>query len=79
MFVDENHVKLPKLYWLSKPHYKDPIANSNSCTTTKLSILLTTCLTAIKTILFNIVKQCIRGMVKIYCGQLKKQVRFLIN
>ena len=40
------------LNWLPKPH-KRPyesrfIANSSACTTTELSILLTSCLTAIK-------------------------------
>ena len=52
LFVDEDHSKLPALYWLPKLHkrlYKSRfIANSNSCTTTELSILLTSCLTAIK-------------------------------
>ena len=52
MFVDEDHSKLPTLYWLHKLH-KQPyklrfIANSSACTTTELSILLTSCLTAIK-------------------------------
>ena len=52
MFVDEDHKKLPTLYWLSKLHkrpYKSRfIANSYPCTTTELSILLTSCLTGIK-------------------------------
>ena len=52
MFVDEDHSKLPTLHWLPKLHkrpYKSRfIANSSSCTTTELSILLTSCLTAIK-------------------------------
>ena len=44
--------RLPTMYWLSKLH-KRPyearfIANSTSCTTTELSKLLTSCLTAIK-------------------------------
>ncbi len=44
--------KVPTMYWLPKMH-KTPykarfIANSSSCTTTKLSVLLTSCLTAIK-------------------------------
>ena len=52
LFVDEDHSKLPTLYWLPKLH-KRPyklrfIANSSACTTTELSILLTSCLTAIK-------------------------------
>ena len=52
LFVDEDHSKLPTLYWLPKLHkraYKSRfIANSSACTTTELSILLTYCLTAIK-------------------------------
>ena len=59
MYVDEEHSKLPTLYWLSKLH-KRPyklrfIANSSSCTTTELSILLTSCLTAIKN---HVIKNC---------------------
>ena len=52
LFVDEDHSKLPTLYWLLKLHkrpYKSRyIANSSACTTTELSILLTSCLNAIK-------------------------------
>ena len=52
LFVDEDHSKLPTLYCLPKLH-KRPyklrfIADSSACTTTELSILLTSCLTAIK-------------------------------
>ena len=50
--VTEGQDKLPTLYWLfklHKRHYKARfIANSSSCTTTKISKLLTSCLTAIK-------------------------------
>ena len=55
--------------------------NSSSCTTTELSILLTSCLTAIKTMSLNIAQQfmSMKGMVKIYFGLLKIQVKFLIN
>ena len=52
VFVDEDHSTLPTLYWLPKLHkrpYKSRlIANSSSCTTTELSILLTCFLSAIK-------------------------------
>ena len=45
LFVDEDHSKLPTIYWLPKLHkqpYKSRfIANSSSYTTTELSILLT--------------------------------------
>ena len=44
--------KLPTMYWIPKLHKKPYkarfIANSSSCTTTKLSILFTSCLTKIK-------------------------------
>ena len=50
LFVDEDHSKLPTLYWLPKIHkrpYKSRfIANSSACTTSELTILLTSCLTA---------------------------------
>ena len=52
VFVDDDHSKLPTLYWLPNRHkrsYKSCfIANSSSCTTTKLSMILNSCLTAIK-------------------------------
>ena len=59
LFVDEDHSKLPTLYWLPKLH-KRPymsrfIANSIACTTAELSILLTSCLIAIKN---HIIKYC---------------------
>ena len=61
LFVDEDHSKLPTLYWLPKIHkrsYKSSFtANSSACTTTELSILLTSCLTAIKTMSLNIAQQ----------------------
>ena len=50
--VKERQDRLPTTYWLPKLHkrpYKARfIANSSSCTTTELSKLLTSCLTAIK-------------------------------
>ena len=83
VFVDKDHSKLPAIYWLPKLHkrpYKSRfIANSGSCTTTELSILLTSCLTAIKTMSLNIAQQFIKYLVKIYFGLLKIQVKFLIN
>ena len=50
--ITESQEKLPTFYWLPKLH-KPPykarfIANSSSCTTTSLSKVLTSCLTAIK-------------------------------
>ena len=48
-----------KLYWLPKLHkrpYKPRfITNSSSCTTTELSIILTSCPTAIK---YHVIKYC---------------------
>ena len=50
--VKERQDRLPTMYWLPKLHkrpYKARfIANSSSCTTTELSKLLTSCLTAVK-------------------------------
>ena len=76
----ENQDKVPTLYWLPKLH-KNPykarfIANSSSCTTTELSQLLTSCLTAVKNMLSNIVKRYMRDPVKTYFGLLKIQVKF---
>ena len=55
----ENQDKVPKLYWLPKLHKKPYkarfIANSSSCTTTELSKLLTSCLTAVKK---HVIKYC---------------------
>ena len=52
VFVDEDHSKLPTLYLLPKLHkwpYKSRfIPNSSTYTTTAFSIILTSCLTAIK-------------------------------
>ena len=50
--IKEKQDRLPTLYWLPKLH-KRPykvrfIASSSSCTTTVLSKLLTSCLTAVK-------------------------------
>ena len=83
LFVDEDHSKLPTLYWLPKLHkrpYKSRfIANSSACTNTELSILLTSCLTAIKN---HVIKYCTtvyEGNGKKLFGLLKIQVKFLIN
>ena len=83
VFVDEDHSKLHSLYQLPKLH-KRPyklrfIANSSLCTTTELSILLTSCLTTIKTMSLNIAQQFMKIMVKTYLGLSKIQVKFFIN
>ena len=61
MFVDEDHSNLPTLYWLPKLHKRSYklrlIAYSNSCTTTEMSNLLTSCLAAIKIMSLNIAQQ----------------------
>ena len=68
LFVDEDHRKLTKLYWLPKFHkipYKSRcMANSSSCTTTELSIGLVSCLTAIKSHVIKYCETVFRGMVK---------------
>ena len=52
VFVDEDHSKLPTLYGLPKPHERPYmsrfIANFSSYTTTEFSVMLTSCLSAIK-------------------------------
>ena len=54
-------------------------ATSTSCTTTELSIILISCLAAIKIMLYNNVQQFMEVMLIIYFGLLKIQVQFLIN
>ena len=57
--VNEGQDKFPTMYWLPKIHkrpYKARfIANSSSCTTTELSKLLTSCLTAVKS---HVIRYC---------------------
>ena len=59
VFVDEDHSKLPTINWLPKLHKRPNKsrfnANCSSCTTTQLSILLTSCPTAIKN---HVIKYC---------------------
>ena len=59
VYVKERQDRLPTMYWLPKLHkrpYKAMFtANSSSCTTTELSKLLTSCLTAIKA---KVIKYC---------------------
>ena len=54
---DEDLSKLPTLYWLpilhKRPYKLRFIVNSSSCTTTELSIRLTSCLTAINNHVIN--------------------------
>ena len=50
--INPTHQKIPTMYWIPKLHkqpYKQRfISNSVSCSTTKLSTLLTSCLTVVK-------------------------------
>ena len=59
LLVDEDHCKLSTLYWLPKlnkrPYKSRFIAYSSVCTTTELSFLLTSYLTAIKN---HVIKYC---------------------
>ena len=70
VFVDEDHSKLPTLYWLPNFHkktYKSRfIANSSLCTTTEVLIILTSCLTTIKNHVLKYCATVFREMVKIY-------------
>ena len=80
--VKERQDRLPTMYWLPKLH-KRPfkarfIANSSSCTTTELSKLLTSCLTAVKNHVIT-VRKFMKGQVKICFGLLKILARYLIN
>ena len=57
--IKERQDRLPTMYWLSKLH-KRPyrarfIANSSSCTTTELSKLSTSCLTAVRN---HVIRYC---------------------
>ena len=77
--VKERQDRLPTMYWLPKLH-KTPykarfMANSSSCTTTELSKLLTSCLTAVKIH----VRKFMKGQVINCFGLLKILVRYLIN
>ena len=76
----ENQDRVPTLYWLPKLHkklYKARFnANSSCCTTTELSKLFTTCLTAVKNMLSSTVKRYMRDPVKTYFSLLKIQVKF---
>ena len=81
--VKERQDRLPTMYWLPKLH-KTPykarfIANSSSCTTTELSKLLTSCLTAVKNHAIRYCEKVYERSGKICFGLLKFLVRYLIN
>ena len=77
--VDEDQERLPTFYWLPKLHkqtYKSQfIANSSSCTTTRLSKLLTSCLTTIKNHVIKYCEKVYERSGKIFFGQSKIHVR----
>ena len=57
-YVKERQDRLPTMYWLpmrQKTYKTRFIANSSSCTTTELSKLLTSCLTAVKN---HVIRYC---------------------
>ena len=47
--------RLPTMYWLPRLHKRPYNANASSCTTTELSKLLTSCLTAVK---IHVIRYC---------------------
>ena len=77
------HSKLLALYWLPKLHNQPCTsrisANYSSCTTTNLSILLTSCLTAIKNHGIKYCTTVYETNDKNYFGPFNIQVRFLIK
>ena len=81
--IKEKQDRLPALYWLPKLHirpYKARfIANFISCTTTVLSKLLTSCLTAVKNIRLDTLVLFTKGTELTIFGQLKIPMKFSIN
>ena len=81
--IKEKQDRLPTLYWLPKLH-KRPykvrfIATSSSCTTTVLSKLLTSCLTAVKNIGLDTMILFTKGTELSIFGQVKILMMFSIN
>ena len=83
MSIKEKQDRLPTLYWLPKLHkrpYKARfIAYSSSCTTTVLSKLLTSCLTAVKQHWIRYYDTVYERDGINYFGQLKIPMKFSIN
>ena len=81
--VEELQDRLPTMYWLPKLHkrpYKARfIANSCSCTTTELSKLLTSCLTAVKNHVIRYCEKVYERSGKNLFWSIKTLVRYLIN
>ena len=81
--IKEKQDRLPTLYWLPKLH-KRPykacfIVNSSSCTTTVLSKLITSCLTAVKNIGLDTMILFTKGTELTIFGQLIILMMFSIN
>ena len=81
--VKERQDRLPTMYWLPKLH-KRPykvrfIANSSSCTTTELSKLLTSCLTAIKAKVIKYCETVYERSGKNMFWPLKNLTKYLVN
>ena len=78
--VKEGQGELPALYCspnLHKRPYKARfIANSSSCTTTELSELLTSCLTAIRKYVIKIATRSMEDRVRFCFGPLKIRMKF---
>ena len=83
MSIKEKQDRLPTLYWIPKLHkrpYKARlIANSSSCTTTVLSKLLTSCLTAVKIHWIRYYDTVYERNGINYFGQLNILIMFSIN
>ena len=63
--AEENQDKVPTVHWLPKLHktYKERfIAYSSSCTSTELSEVLTSCLTAVKNVTLSTVKRYMKDL-----------------
>ena len=81
--VNEDQDKLPTMYLLPKLHkrsYKARfIANYSSCTTTELSKLLTSCLTAIKSHAVRYFETVYETSNKNWFGSIKNLLRCSVN
>ena len=67
------------LNFIKKTHKARFFANSSSCTTTQLSKLFTSCLTAVKNTLLSTAKRYMKELIRIDYGQSKIQVKYKIK
>ena len=81
--IKEKQDRHPTLYWLPKLHKRPDkacfIVNSSSCTTTVLSKLLTSCLTAVKNIGLDTMILIMKGAELTIFDQLKLPIKFSVN